>query len=72
MHRLANPDYHLLSPVEKWKKRVIGDKQASPGEMRQLYLHYVRKDLDRIAQNEGTPKRELNELMTRYLILRRH
>ncbi len=60
LHKLANPDRHVETPIMKWERSVLESDSAIP--LRALYLEYIRRDIMK-ASGRGDSKRELDDLM---------
>jgi len=63
-HKIANPDRHIESPMLKWERSILEPSSGIPPDA--LYLEYLRREM-REASGRGYSKRELNDLMDKYV-----
>lgn len=65
--RLARPEEHYESPLSRWEGSILRGKGTGEDE-HALYRQYIRDELDRAAAcPDHYSKREMNELMDRYM-----
>ncbi len=69
LHRLANPDSHFKTPLEKARDKITG---KSPLKEKQrvsdgMELIQIKKDIEHASRHGHLSKKELNELMDNYM-----
>jgi FixJ family two-component response regulator len=64
IHKIANPDWHIMPPSKKGEWLVLSapDSSENRRDLVLLYKEYVRRELSK-ARSLHYPKRELNDLM---------
>jgi hypothetical protein len=70
IHRIANPDRHIETPIEKWGRRLM-ERKGPRSELVEysdfLELQTINQRLKKSSEDGDWSKRELNELIDRHL-----